>query len=125
MATFGKRTGGGRRIARREDVTTAALVSTPQNNRTAVLTDLSSTGARLKGSHLPSLGQAVTLKIDLLRAFGLVVWSEGAQCGVAFDSALPLFEVERLKREIRPSGLDAQSLEVKLAFEDWNSGFNR
>lgn len=125
MSKFGKRSGGGRRIAQRQEVGTAAVVTTIKSSNSAFLVDLSSSGARLRGKDLPCSGQTVVVKINALRAFGLVVWSRDAQCGVSFDSPLPLFEVVKLKREVQRSACVQQNLHVQLAYEDWTSGFMR
>jgi hypothetical protein len=125
MGLFGKSGGGGRRQASRETLRMPALVSTVELTRMAVLADVSATGARLRGSGLPSAGESVSLRMDCVRAFGIVAWSEAGQCGVEFDPPLPEFEVERLRREVKVATLTSAGLEATLALQDWSSGFAR
>lgn len=125
MGLFGRSSGGGRRRASRKTLPMPALVSTVQQTRMAVLVDLSATGARLRGSGLPRPEDAVSLRMDCVRAFGIVAWSEAGECGVAFDPPLPDFEVERLRREVKVATLTSDGLEETLALQDWSSGVAR
>ncbi|HKP34960.1 MAG TPA: PilZ domain-containing protein [Sphingomicrobium sp.] len=125
MGLFGKSNGGGRRRASREAVPMPALVSTVQQTRMAVLADVSATGARLRGANLPGAEEPVSVRMDCVRAFGIVAWSEAGECGVEFEPPLPEFEVERLRREVKVAALTSDGLEETLALEDWSSGFAR
>lgn len=125
MGIFGKSNGGGRRASSRETLPLPAIVSTIQKNRMVVLVDLSSTGARLEGPDLPPGGESMSLRIDCVRAFGMVAWSEDGQCGVSFDCPLAGFEVERLKREASVATLTSYSLQERLAVDDWRNGVAR
>jgi hypothetical protein len=125
MHQFGKCGGGGRRRARREDLPMPALVSTISDNRVLALVNLSSTGARLRGSKLPPKGEAMSLKIDYVRAFGVVAWSRNGECGVEFDSPIQSFEVRRLRGEVKSATLSGGGVEQQLALEDWETGFAR
>ena len=125
MHIFGKSNGGGRRRASRENLPMPALVSTIDKTYVAVLVDLSNTGARLSGFNLPRAGKPMTLRIECVRAFGIVAWSEEGQCGVEFDDPLPDFEVERLKRAPREATLTTHNLSERLAMDEWQSGSAR
>jgi hypothetical protein len=122
MRTFGKAVGGGRRGAAREPVPLAAVVSRVEPKQTAVLVDLSTTGAQLRGSGLPSVGEAVSVNVDGMRALGIVVWAGTELCGVAFDAPLPRFEVDRLRRDATEATLGFGGVEETLCVEDWISG---
>jgi hypothetical protein len=102
-----------------------ALVSTISDNRVLALVNLSSTGARLRGSKLPPKGEAMSLKIDYVRAFGVVAWSRNGECGVEFDSPIQSFEVRRLRGEVKSATLSGGGVEQQLALEDWETGFAR
>ena len=125
MPMFGKRIGGGRRGASREKLPMPAMLSTIDNYHMTTVVDLSSSGARMRGDKLPPVGFSVVLKLDCVRAFGVVVWSTGGECGVAFDDPLSKFELERLRREVKLASLAWRSVDEKLACEDWTSGIAR
>ena len=125
MPMFGKSNGGGRRRASRESMPMTALVSTIDQTYFAVLVDLSNTGARLSGPKLPRAGKPMSLRIDCVRAFGIVAWAEDGQCGVEFDDPLPDFEVSRLKRGPREATLTTHNLEERVALDEWANGAAR
>ena len=66
MTEFGRRSGGGRRIEARGKLPLPAVVSTLRESVTAEVIDLSLTGVRFNGSHLPAPGAFVSLRIDKL-----------------------------------------------------------
>jgi hypothetical protein len=125
MPLFGKRVGGGRRRASREHLPMPAMLSTIDNYHIATVVDLSSTGARIQGDRLPPAGLPISIKLDCVRAFGVVAWCRDGQCGVAFDDPLSKFELERLRREVKLASLAWRSVDEKLASEDWASGLAR
>jgi hypothetical protein len=67
----------------------ACIGKITRSDRAAVL-DISCTGARLS---------ARQLKVDEVRVFGTVVWTDDDECGAAFAAALMPFEVDRLRRK--------------------------
>ena len=83
MMRFGKCQGGGRRSAARTEGPLIAVFTTLRESHSAVLADVSSTGARLRGPQLPPMGEELLLSIGVVRAFGSVIWSESEECGVA------------------------------------------
>lgn len=125
MRSFGKAVGGGRRRASREALPMAALVSRVEPRQVAVLVDFSMTGARLRGSGLPPVGEPVSVRIDCVRAYGTVAWAEDDLCGVAFDAPLPRFEIERLKRDARSATLSFGSTDARVAVDDWVNGLTQ
>lgn len=125
MHAFGKSNGGGRRSAARSFATLPAVFTTITRSDRAAVLDISCTGARLSGRHLPSRGEEIELKIDEVRVFGTVVWTDDDECGVAFEAPLMPFEVDRLRRKAgvpRLAGLSRQDL---LALESWLVGGSR
>lgn len=125
MPLFGKRIGGGRHGASREKLPRPAMLSTIENCDTAMVIDLFATGARLRGDKLPPLDEVVSIKLDCVRAFGVVAWLSGDECGVRFDDPLSKFEFERLRREVKLASLAWHSLDERVAQDDWASGMAR
>ena len=125
MSEFGKCAGGGRRTAPREAVPLAAILTTLSRSRCAALVDLSCTGARLRGDELPPADEDLEIKIETVRAFATVVWTDHHECGVAFDEPLMPFEVERLKREGTAANLAGLTVEQREALEHWLLGMAR
>lgn len=125
MRTFGRMFGGGRRATAREELPLPAVVSTVENSLVAELVDLSATGARLKGTHLPARGAVISLKLDCVHAFGTVVWSSGDECGVCFDLPLAPFEFSRLRREVKIASVMWRNVDERLAARDWQFGVAR
>jgi PilZ domain len=125
VSVFGNAGGGGRRRASREELPLPAVVSTIQESRVVVLVDLSSTGVRLRGSNLPPEGEALWVKIENVRRFGLVAWSEHGECGVEFDIPIRGHEASRLRKEVQVATLLAGSVQQMLALQDWETGFAR
>ena len=117
MRMFGRSNGGGRRQAPREELPIPATISNLLETREASIADLSATGARLRGVHLPAAGAPVSIWMETVRVFGTVAWVRGDQCGVEFDPPLPSFEVERLKREVRRAVLNSAGLAALIAPE--------
>jgi hypothetical protein len=116
MTVFGKRNGGGRRSASRSAGPLIAVFTTLRESHSAVLADISSTGARLRGARLPQIGEELLISIDEVRAFGSVIWAEVDECGIAFDC--PLAAEEKLLRQkvVETHGLPP---DIKAAYDNW------
>ena len=125
MTEFGKCRGGGRRSAERVEIPLPALLTTVARTHRAALLDVSCTGVRVQGSDLPHEGEDLQIKIESVRAFGTVMWVEGQQCGLAFDSPLMPFEVDSLRRQANLPRLAGLAVEDRLAAEDWLVGRTR
>jgi len=125
MSTFGRQSGGGRRIAAREKLPLPAVVSTLRESITAEIVDVSATGVRLKGSHLPAVDALVSLKLDKVEEFGTVVWCAGTQCGIAFDEPLSSGDLAQLRREMKIASAVWRSVDERLAARDWRYGAAR
>lgn len=123
MQKFGRKEGGGRRRAAREEAPLTAVLTTLTHSHSALLVDVSCTGARLHADDLPSKGEEIILTVEKLRAFGIVVWSRRGECGVRFDMPLEPLEIDDLRQRVRErAGLPR---EVRDALEDWNVGLAR
>ena len=123
MQKFGKRKGGGRRRAAREEAPLTAVFTTVTHSHSALLLDVSYTGARLGGDYLPSKGEEVMLTVEKVRAFGTVVWSRRGECGVRFDLPLEPLDIHDLRQKVRERG--GLPREVRDALEDWTVGLAR
>jgi hypothetical protein len=123
MGEFGKRKGGGRRSAARTPVPLIAVVTTLQESRSAVLADVSSTGARLRGRNLPMEQEDLFIAVDGLSVFGTVAWADGDERGVSFDAPLNPDDEAVLRQQIAET--QGLPLEFKAAFDDWAQGFAR
>jgi hypothetical protein len=120
MSTFGKSKGGGRRSAPRSAAPLVGLLTTMEGTRSAVIVDVSATGARLCGKDLPGKWSDFFISLDGVVTFGTVQWEDGDERGVEFDARLDPADEKLLQQKIR----DARGMppEFKAAFEDWTSG---
>ena len=120
MSNFGKCGGGGRRRAARENVPLVVVFTTFGAAHTAELVDISTTGARLHGDHIPGEGDEIALSAETLRAFGTVAWVCADEFGISFDEPLADEDVQTLRSKVgRHFGLDPST---RLALDLWNAG---
>lgn len=123
MNSFGKQQGGGRRSAARSAAPIMAVLTTLSGSRSAVLSNVSSTGARFRATDLPQMGEELQIRIDRIQAFGTVVWSEHGECGVVFDAPLHPGEEQTLRETVAAAlGLPA---DMRAAFDNWVVGCGR
>jgi hypothetical protein len=66
----------------------AARLSTTCHDRPVKIRDISSEGAMIEGDAVPSEGTDVILQRGPIEVFATVVWSDGRQCGLEFESVL-------------------------------------
>src|SRR5687767_11360865 len=104
MSAFGRCGGGGRRGFARQTGPLGAVVSTVTCSRSAVLLDVSRTGARVEGEDLPGPGDELFVTIEYVRAFGTVQWSHGGQVGIRFESPLDSEDVAVLSDRVARGG---------------------
>lgn len=123
--TFGKRGGGGRRESQRLAAPLPALLSNTVSTQCAVVEDVSCTGVRLQGDHLPDAGSDILIKMETLSVFGRVVWSNAGECGVKFDEPLTRGEVLLLAKDADAARFRGLSPEERIALQDWNTGLAR
>ncbi len=127
MTKFGKRPDGpgGRRAAPRAPVLMSAAMHALGSSQTVSLLDVSQTGAKLRTRVPLKLDQHVWIKIAPNDVFGSVVWAEGDECGIQFDTPLSNEEAANLQARGKVVIMPRLSLEEQLAVEDWKSGFVR
>ena len=123
MGTFGKCKGGGRRLAGRTAAPLIAVVTTLKESHSAILKDVSATGARVCGRGLPPVGAELFLTIEQVVAFGKVVRAEDNERGIAFDEPLSALDEQFLQQKVA----DARGLppEIRAALDDWSLGLAR
>ena len=120
MNAFGKCAGGGRRAAPREVAPLLAVYTTVTRSHSALLVDVSSSGARLRTPHLPEERDELFLTIAKVKAFGTVAWAGDGEFAMAFDEPLNADELASLRLNVRTSfGLPP---DVKAALDDWVLG---
>jgi hypothetical protein len=97
MRTFGISQARGRRSVPRTEAPLIAVLATDAADHSAELIDVSRTGARLKGPVFPAAGADLVFHAGKVRAAGEVIWIDGDQCGVAFDTPIAAAEVTRIR----------------------------
>jgi len=123
MSTFGQCEGGGGRSAARMSMPLIAVVTTMKESHSAVLVDLSATGAKLRGSGLPAISEELFVTIESVIAFGVVTWATETERGIVFDEPLRAADVARLRQKVaKARGLPP---ELTAALDDWALGFAR
>ena len=88
-----------RRALPRTPVVLAASALAIARSRSVVVTDLSLSGAQLRGRDLPPPGDDVLMLVGSLDAMATVVWREGETCGLQFDEAIADETIAQMKRE--------------------------
>jgi PilZ domain len=96
MPSFGRFLGR-RRSVPRADATAVITLSHPRGEFPSRLMDVSRTGARVRGPKLPEQDEEVVFQGEDVRVSGQVVWSEGNQRAIEFDTPISATEVRRLK----------------------------
>jgi hypothetical protein len=100
-----------------------ASITTLMRSHSAVVVNVSTSGARLRGSDLPAMGEELVVNIDGVQAFGSVVWSDQGEAGIEFDTPLGVEEETLLQQQVAlTKGLPP---EMKTAFESWVIGCAR
>jgi len=123
MMAFGRSSGGGRRDSSREAAPLCVVLTGLSKTYEAVLVDLSATGARVRSSKLPSVGDDLYLSVCKVKAFCIVRWQRGDECGVRFDEPLLQDEVMSVRREVL-TGAGLPTV-FRAALDDWVLGIAR
>lgn len=97
MNSFGKSPASGRRAAPRATAPLLVELSIGGAKQSAILSEISRTGAKLRGTRLIDIGEELIFRAGSVQAPGQVVWSEGDQCAIAFDIPIAPGEVGRLR----------------------------
>jgi len=123
MVAFGKSSGGGRRVGKREAAPLVATFTTRHGTYRGILVNVSTTGARIRSDNVPSIGEEGALTIEKVKTFCTIRWREDGEFGVEFDQPLSTAEETNLRREVaRGKGLPA---DVRAALDDWTLGLAR
>jgi len=77
-----------RRSAPRRQIFVAGSAVTVQGSKSIVVENVSTTGARVRGRHLPPIGKQVLIWMEGLDVLGSVAWANKDECGVRFDASL-------------------------------------
>jgi len=96
MTNFGNSPPKGRRAAPRIQAPLIVELSIGSSKQVATLREISRTGAKLSGPGFAA-GQELEFRAGTVQALGEVVWSEGSECAIAFDTPIAAAEVIRLR----------------------------
>lgn len=125
MVSFGQSSGGGRRSAAREEVPLPVILSTIGTSWCVALVDLSCTGARLRGAHLPPADEYLQVKIESIHVFGTVRWASGDVCGVEFDEPITSHQLGSLRQCGTAAAFTGLTVEETFALDAWLVGNGR
>ena len=81
---------------------TGALVL-PDRSIACVVENLSRKGCRLHVEEPPRIGLTVVLRVEQVDALGYVIWVRGKKCGIAFDAAVPVEAIDRVRWAVEHS----------------------
>ena len=51
----------------------------------------------------PRIGLTVVLRVERVDALGYVIWVRGKKCGIAFDAAVPVAAIDRVRWAVEHS----------------------
>jgi hypothetical protein len=123
--TFGKRVGGGRRIAPRMPMEVPASITGLDSSGSAVLADISTSGAKLRAANLPDEGEDFWIKAGPVEVLATVMWKRGDRCGATFDIPLEPFQLHLLRSEASRARFMRVTPEQRMITEDWEGGLAR
>ena len=86
-----------RRKSKRDPMGIQVSLHSITQSRVALLLDVSTTGARIRGNELPGVGKDVLLKIAGVELFGTFVRTEGRDSAMTFDRPIGHRELEKLR----------------------------
>lgn len=127
MCTFGKRIDGvhGHRSGPGTSVLVPAAIITLSQSGSTTLLNVSRSGAKLRGSKLPAVGEDALIKAGPVEAFGTIVWRHDDLCGIHFDCGLSNEELRVLELETDTARVSMLTPEELMALDDWETGFAR
>ncbi len=126
MPMFGRRIDGvdGRRSAIREPMLLSAAILTLNRSFSAIIVNVSATGARLRGCRDVSQGDDLWIKVGVIDALATVAWAEEGQCGVTFDAALSDADLDHLRKEAKNTLVTRLTPQERLAAQGWIAALN-
>lgn len=104
----------------RQPTSLRVVLAGPRVSLETDLVDLSATGARLRGSPLPSIGEKLNVAVGRIEASCIVRWRHGNEFGVQFDHPLLQADVIDVRRDVKDRSGVAPAYEA--AFQDWVLG---
>lgn len=122
---FGKRDGGGRRIARRVEAPQPALLVAFCGRHRALLFNISRTGAMLRAENAPPAGTELFLQVGELEIFATVAWNRGEECGLAFEREICDWEIRLVNNEANRGTKARLKPAEKGGADDWMGGVAR
>ncbi|HET9810915.1 MAG TPA: PilZ domain-containing protein [Sphingomicrobium sp.] len=122
---FGKKGGGGRRLAKRVNAPLPALLITMSDRHPAILFNISQTGARLRAQQAPAKGTELFLQVGPLDVYAEVVWQRGEECGLVFQREIRAWDIELLHCEASKGGKARLTAAEKGGADDWVTGVAR
>lgn len=127
MPMFGRRMDGvdGRRSAIREPMLLSAAILTLNRSFSAIIVNVSATGARLRGCGDVSQGDDLWIKVGVIDALATAVWAEDGQCGVTFDTALSDADLDHLRKEAKNTLVTRLTPQERLAAQGWIAALAR
>jgi hypothetical protein len=111
----------GKRIGNRLRLGVPAGFVMTHETRRCLLDDISPDGARLRMDKPLELGRAGIICFHRLRLFCSVVWRRNGECGVRFDSKVPVEDMEGFLWIVRNPKAYKRLCEESLA-NDWSQG---
>jgi hypothetical protein len=97
MTGFGNSPPRGRRAAPRTEARLAIELSVDGTAHSVTLNEVSRTGAKLSGASLFTAGQEIKFRAGTVQAVGEIIWCEGSECAIAFDTPIAAAEVTDLQ----------------------------
>jgi len=113
-----------RRRASRASVLLPASVVTMSAYRFLEVVNLSPTGAKLRGSPVPAVGQAAMFRLEGFQLLCKVVWAKDDLCGVRFDELMPPRVLQGFREAGSTAKLDMLTPAEQQAADEWNSAAN-
>ena len=123
--SFGRQTGGGRRLSKRVEAPLPALLITMSNRHPALLYNISQTGAQLRAKDAPAMGTELFLQVAGLDVYAHVVWTSGEECGLVFEREIRAWDVELLRTEACKGTQAKLTAAEKGGADDWVAGVAR
>ncbi len=99
--SFGRSGGGGRRGDSRVRAPIPALLITMSDRRSAVLLDISQSGARVRSKDPPGEGTELFLQVGGVDVYARVAWQDGTALGLVFETRIDAWDVEYLRANSR------------------------
>lgn len=115
----------GRRSEPRACLLLSASAEALSGNRAVTLLDVSRSGARVEGFHLPGVGRDIILRCGNIDAFGTIVWAASNRCGINFDEPVAAQDLVELRRLAAAAERSKMTPDEQLAVADWMNGLAR